>query len=168
MNFELKRIETKDLPRFKQDMQEAFQMGAVNELSEVDVEILPEADINASLRKPNAFVYKAVVNGEMLGGAIVVIDEITKVNHLDFLYVKYGAQGRKIGQHIWQRIEELYPDTKIWKTCTPYFDKRNIHFYINCCGFHAVEFINPHHKSTSTQDDKIFEDDFFMFQKTMK
>ena len=27
----------------------------------------------------------------------------------------------------------------------PHFDRRNIHFYINRCGFHAVEFFNEHH-----------------------
>lgn len=34
---------------------------------------------------------------------------------------------------------------KIWETCTPYFEKRNIHFYVNRCDFHIVEFFNSHH-----------------------
>ena len=42
-------------------------------------------------------------------------------------------------------IEALYPETKVWETCTPYFEKRNIHFYVNKCGFHIVEFYNEHH-----------------------
>lgn len=25
-------------------------------------------------------------------------------------------------------------------TCTPYFEKRNIHFYVNKCGFYIVEY----------------------------
>ncbi len=24
--------------------------------------------------------------------------------------------------------ERLYPETKVWETCTPYFETRNIHF----------------------------------------
>ncbi|MDO4212045.1 MAG: hypothetical protein Q4D23_10135 [Bacteroidales bacterium] len=28
---------------------------------------------------------------------------------------------------------------------TPYFDTRNIHFYVNRLGFHIVEFFNTHH-----------------------
>ena len=42
-------------------------------------------------------------------------------------------------------IEEQYPETKIWATHTPYFEKRNIHFYVNKCGCHIVGFYNPHH-----------------------
>lgn len=62
-------------------------------------------------------------NGEMLGGAIVTINEKTGHNHLDFLFVKLGIQSRGVGQAIWHAIEALYPNTKIWETCTPYFDK---------------------------------------------
>ena len=42
-------------------------------------------------------------------------------------------------------VERLYPETRVWETCTPYFEKRNIHFYVNRCGFHIVEFFNSHH-----------------------
>ena len=50
-----------------------------------------------------------------------------------------------IGYAAWQEVERLYPDTKVWETCTPYFETRNIHFYVNKCGFHIVEFFNSHH-----------------------
>lgn len=66
-------------------------------------------------------------------------------------------------------IEKLHPETKVWETCTPYFDKRNIHFYINCCGFHAVEFYNKHHPDPNfpeDADDEMF-DGMFRFQKRM-
>ena len=111
--------------------------------------------------------HAAVVDGEMLGGAIVVIDTETGHNHLDFLYVKYGVQSKGIGQRIWNEIEKLYPDTKVWETCTPYFEKRNIHFYINRLGFHAVEFFNPRHKDPTIPDDMIGGDYFFRFEKSM-
>jgi len=45
----------------------------------------------------------------------------------------------------YEAIEALHPETEVWETCTPYFDRRNIHFYINRLGFHAVEFFNEHH-----------------------
>lgn len=167
MNFELKRLEKQDLPQFKKDMREAFQKGAIDEFEQVDIEILPESDIDLSLSKNNAVAYKALVDGEMLGGAIVVIDEETNVNHLDFLYVKYGTQSKGIGQKIWREIENLYSNTKVWKTCTPYFEKRNIHFYINRCGFHAVEFFNPYHRDPSVTDEMIGGDYFFGFEKSM-
>jgi len=149
-------------------MQEAFQQGAMKEFNNLNVEILSEKDINESLSKKGAVAYKAVVDGKMLGGAIVVIDEVTQHNHLDFLYVKYGTQSKGIGQKIWNEIEQLYPKTKVWETYTPYFEKRNVHFYINCLGFHAVEFFNPKHKDPNIPDDMIGGDYFFRFEKVMK
>ena len=37
-------------------------------------------------------------------------------------------------------VEALHPETEVWETCTPYFEKRNIHFYVNKCGFKIDEF----------------------------
>ncbi len=146
MEILLKPVEKEDIKEFKKDMQEAFQRGAMEEFNDLKVEILSEKDIDKSLSEKGAAAYKAVVDGKMLGGAIVVIDEKTNHNHLDFLYVKYGVQSKGIGQKIWNEIERIYPETKVWETFTPYFEKRNVHFYINRLGFNAVEFFNPHHK----------------------
>ena len=168
MSFRLLPLCTEDVEQFTADMQEAFQNGAASELGDLDVEILPKTDIDKSLEAKGAAAYKAVVDGEMVGGAIVVIDESTGHNHLDFLYVKYGVQSRGVGQAIWKAIEEEYPDTKVWETCTPYFEKRNIHFYINRCGFSAVEFFNPYHKDPEIPDDMVGGDHFFRFEKRME
>ena len=90
MDFKLMRIEEKeDIVIYKKDIQEAFQQGAMKEFNNLNVEILSEKDINESLSKKGAVAYKAVVDGKMLGGAIVVIDEVTQHNHLDFLYHIY-------------------------------------------------------------------------------
>lgn len=167
MNFELLPLNHENITQFKKDMQEAFQKGAVAEFADVNEEILPEKDIDESLNKTGAAAYMAVVDGKMLGGAIVVTDNETQHNHLDFLYVKYGTQSKGIGQMIWNEIEKLYPETKVWETCTPYFEKRNIHFYINRLGFHAVEFFNPHHKDPYVPDYMVGGDYFFRFEKNM-
>ena len=82
--------------------------------------------------------FKTVVDHEIVGGAIVQIDDQTHHNHLDFLYVDTAHQNKGIGYKIWTALEQKYPQTVLWETCTPYFDKRNIHFYINRCGFAAV------------------------------
>lgn len=138
-------LEDKDVEKFKQDMQEAFQYGYESEYGKSEEQILPEKDIVECLNAKGAKAYQAIVNGEACGGAVVSINQDTQHNHLDFLYVKVGSQGTGIGQSIWNAIEELYPCTKIWETFTPYFEKRNIHFYVNKCGFHIVEFYNPLH-----------------------
>ncbi len=168
MDFILMPIEKEDIATFKKDMQEAFQKGAMQEFNDLNVEILPEKDIEKSLSAKGGNAYKAVIDGKIVGGAIVVINKLTQHNHLDFLYVKNGIQSKGIGKMIWNEIEKLYPDTIIWETCTPYFEKRNVHFYINRLGFHAVEFFNPYHKDTSIPDDMIGGDYFFRFEKVMK
>lgn len=172
MDFELIPLREADVKQFKKYMQEAFQLGAAEGGEPSDDEILPEKDINHSLNAKGSIAYEALVDGKLAGGAIVVIDETTQHNHLDFLFVKHGTQSKGVGQRIWKRIEELHPDTKVWETCTPYFDKRNIHFYINRCGFHAVEFFNKYHPDPN---DPEFEEDsgqdgfdgMFRFEKVM-
>ena len=65
----------------------------------------------------------------------------------------------------------MYPQVKAWSTITPYFEKRNIHFYVNRCGFHIVEFFNSHHPMTNEPDssvDKQFPDGMFRFEKCMQ
>lgn len=168
MDFVLMPIEQQDIAAFKKDMQEAFQQGAAGEFDDLDVEILPEEDIDKSLSAQGSAAYKAVVDGKMLGGVIVVIDKSTQCNHLDFLYVKYGAQSKGIGKKIWDEIEKFYPETKVWETVTPYFEKRNIHFYINRLGFHAVEFFNPLHKDKNAPSGSECGDEMFRLEKIMK
>ncbi len=40
----------------------------------------------------------------------------------------------------------MYPATKVWELVTPCFEKRNIHFYVNKCGFHLGEYFNARHQ----------------------
>ncbi len=98
----------------------------------------------------------------MVGGAIVMIDENKSRGHSDFLYVNSGIQGKGIGRFLWFEIERLHKEVKVWETCTPYFDRRNIHFYINICGFLAVEYVN-YHKDPNKPTEFYDEDDTGMF-----
>ncbi len=162
-------VENRDLEQYKKDMQTAFQLGAEEGGYPVNGEIiLPEEDINRSLDTPGMAAYKAVLGGEMAGGAIVVIDNEKQKGHLDFLYVKHGTQGKGIGKFIWFEIEKMYPHIKVWETCTPYFERRNIHFYVNVCKFHIVEFINKYHRNTDEEWDMPDEDGMFEFRKVIE
>ena len=131
---------------FKEEMQEAFQHGfeAYNKDAEEtnQWQVLPDKDFYQSLEGAEA--YEAVSeDGQRVGGAIITANG--NMGELAFLYVKVGVQSKGIGQSIWKSIEAMHPEIEGWETCTPYFDRRNIHFYINRCGFHAVEFFNEHH-----------------------
>ena len=149
--------------------QEAFQKGYEDKYGKCEGTILPEEDIDASLKTKGAVAYKAMIDDEMVGGAVVVIND-NQINDLHLLCVKVGAQSKGIGRQIWFEIEKLYPDTKKWHTCTPYFETRNIHFYVNVCGFHITEFFNEHHPMKDCSDDFIGDggDGMFGFIKDMK
>lgn len=164
MNFKLVPISDSDLTEYKRGFQEAFQLGFEEKFGKTEETILPEKDIDQSLNAKGSAAYKAVVDGEMAGGAIVVIDEETQNNHLDLLFVKHGNQGKGIGKKIWFELEKMYPITKTWETCTPYFERRNIHFYVNVCGFHIVEFFNEKHIMDDTPDDFIGDGNEGMFE----
>ena len=156
----------------KEEMQEAFQHGFQSYYkydSTNQWQVLPDKDFYRSLEADGAEAYEAIdVNGQRVGGAIIAIDKKKNRGELAFLYVKMGVQSKGVGQAIWKAIETLHPETKIWETCTPYFDRRNIHFYINRCGFHAVEFFNNHHPDPNMPEQFNQEDGLFKFEKIIK
>lgn len=170
MIFNLVLVQPEELAQYKADMQAAFQKGFEDVFGKTNQTILPEKDIDQSLNAKGAAAYKAVVDGEIVGGAVVVINEKTQHNHLDLLFVKNGIQSKGIGKKIWFELEQMYPNTEIWETCTPYFDKRNIHFYVNVCGFHITEFFNEKHPMPDIPDDFIGDgnEGMFGFQKRMR
>ena len=47
----------------------------------------------------------------------------------------------------------MHPEIRVWETVTPYFEKRNIHFYVNRLGFHIVEFWNKYHHGAVVLED---------------
>ena len=168
---------------FKEEMQEAFQHGFQSYYKgDNQWQVLPDKDFYLSLETEGAEAYEAIdEDGLRLGGAIIAIDAakhhggaiiaIDAAKHhgeLAFLYVKVGVQSKGIGQTIGKAIEALHPEIEIWETCTPYFDRRNIHFYINRLGFHAVEFFNDHHPDPHMPEQFDQEDGLFKFKKRMK
>ena len=169
MNVDLILMSDDDILEFKKNIQYAFQKGFEDVYGKTNDIILPEKDIDRSLNAEGSAAYKAVVDGETVGGAIVVINKETQHNHLDLLYVKYGTQTKGIGFAIWSAIEKMYPDTKAWETYTPYFEKRNIHFYVNKCKFHIVEFQCEKNPSSDAPEDFVGDggEGMFVFEKIM-
>ena len=55
------------------------------------------------------------------------------------IFIDPKHQDKGIGLMIWKLIEQKYPETKIWRTETPGFSKRNHNFYVNKCGFKIVK-----------------------------
>ncbi len=162
----LVELRKEDISQFKKYMQEAFQYGYEFVYGKSEQLILQEIDIDSNLKNKDSYAYEMLDNDEIIGGVIITIDKKTNHNHLDFLFVKVGFQSKGIGQTIWNQIEKMYQNTKVWETCTPYFDKRNIHFYVNKLGFHIVEYFNEKHPDSNMQLDCYKEDEgMFRFKK---
>lgn len=47
------------------------------------------------------------------------------------IIIKPEDHNKGIGYASWCKVEEMYPHIKQNETYTPYFEKRNIHFYVN-------------------------------------
>ncbi|MDN2579046.1 GNAT family N-acetyltransferase [Aquibium sp. ELW1220] len=154
-----------DLLRFRTDLQAAFAIAVAETFGSVDDGPVPsDEDVAASFKAPNAVVHRILEDGRWVGGAVVSIDVATQHNSLDFFYVNAGESGRGIGRKAWAAIEARYPETEVWTTHTPYFEKRNIHFYVNVCGFHIVAYHHARHPDPNHPAEQDFPDDGGMFR----
>ena len=167
-NLQLVPLEDADVEQFVKDNQEAFKFGALEEFGErddhfeEDGEIIARATILESIKDGEA--YRIVLDGKKVGGIIVKIEGDKGDLHILFVSPKEHSKG--IGYAAWYEIEKMYPNVKIWETVTPYFEKRNIHFYVNRCGFSIVEYFNERHADPNDKDGETFE--MFRFEKIMK
>lgn len=145
MKIQLVHLEHQHRAEFIRNNQLAFQKAFTEAFGASEEMVLPQKDVEQSLDKENAVAYRIISDEIWVGGVVLSIDEKTGRNSLDLFFVNPEGQGKGIGTKVWQLIEKMYPKTKVWETHTPYFEKRNIHFYVNKCGFHIVEFFNPSH-----------------------
>ena len=164
-----------DREQFILDNQEAFNYGALEEFGrrddhfEEDEQIISRETIERSIDGGEA--YRIMQDGQPVGGVVIKVDG--ERGDLDLLFVSPKAHSKGIGYAAWCAVERLYPEVTVWETVTPYFEKRNIHFYVNRCRFHIVEFYNSHHPDpnnpdTAEQIDDQFPDGMFRFEKRMK
>ena len=157
-----------DREQFILDNQEAFLYGATQEFGvrdehfEEDGQIISRETIERSIDGGEA--YRIVQDGRSVGGVVIRVEG--EHGDLDLLFVSPKAHSKGIGYAAWCAVEQMHPEVKIWETVTPYFEKRNIHFYVNRCGFHIVEFFNSHHPDP--HEPAGADDDFdgmFRFEK---
>ena len=159
-----------DLQAFKRELQDAFAVAVVEAFGPLpDGPIPSDRDLDEAIAAPGAIAFRVLSGGRPVGGAIVSIDPETHNNALDLFFITLGAHGRGLGHAAWLAIERRFPDTRVWQTHTPFFEKRNIHFYVNKCGFKIVEFFGPHHADPHRHgpDDLPGGGEAFRFQKIM-
>ena len=166
----LEPLKAEDINQFVLDNQEAFRYGALEEFGlrdnhfEEEGEIISRATIEKAISEGEA--YRIICDGKVAGGVVVRING--DKGDLELLFVPPRVHSKGIGYAAWCEIERMYPQVKVWETVTPYFEKRNIHFYVNRCGFHIVEFFNSHHLDPNDPDgDNLMNDGMFRFEKVM-
>ena len=165
-----------DLPSVAAALQEAFAPAVYEAFGPRDYGPIPsDEDVWASFNAPGAVVYHILQGEERVGGAVLRINEESLHNVLELFFLSPKHHGAGLGLAAWQAIEALYPQTRVWETVTPYFEKRNIHFYVNKCGFHIVEFFNGHHVSPDVSVSVCRDgspmpgmDEYFRFEKVMR
>jgi len=173
-------LEEDDREQFILDNQWAFKYGAMMEFGERDGhidgdgEIISRKTIGRCIDAPDSETYRIVVDGKRVGGVILKIDKETHRNELEILFVSPEEHTKGIGYGAWLAVEALHPETVVWQTCTPYFEKRNIHFYVNKCGFQIDQFWCEYFEPTyEIPDDEPCDhdegpDEMFRFVKIMK
>ena len=169
-----------DREQFILDNQWAFKHGALEEFGkrddhlDDDGEIISRKTIERCMDAPASETYRIVVDGKRVGGVILKINKETNCNELEILFVSPEEHTKGIGYGAWQSVEALHPETKVWETCTPYFEKRNIHFYVNKCGFQIdqfwCEYFRPDHEMPDGEEHDPDEgpEEMFRFVKVMK
>lgn len=157
---------------FKKELQDAFAVAVVDEFGDLPDGPIPSDEVlDGAVKSPGAVALRLLCDGRKVGGAVVTIDPGTHRNSLDLFFLKVGEEGRGLGLKAWRAIEDRFPETIAWQTHTPYFEKRNIHFYVNKCGFRIIEFFNKYHSDPNNpeaQDDLPGDGDAFQFEKIMR
>jgi predicted acetyltransferase len=168
-NVILRIADESELEKFKTDLQEAFKTSAEKEFGHtLDKPIPSNLDIDESFNFSGAIVYQVILNDKIVGGAVISIDKETQHNKLLLFFIINSCHSQGIGYKAWKAIEEKHHETKVWETVTPYFEKRNIHFYVNKCKFKIVDFFNKHHPDQNCKSNDDFDDEMFKFEKIMQ
>jgi len=148
------------------------QFGLRDTRTEEGEEVISRTTIENSINRENAESYRIFLNGEKVGGVVLRIDREKAFGELELLFVNPEVHSKGIGQAAWKAVEAIHPEIKVWETITPYFEKRNIHFYVNRCGFHIVEFWNKYQHGPAIPEEEAGnwseDDEMFVFRKVIE
>lgn len=124
-------IKETEKEKFIKDLQSAFEVSVIKEYGKQDEEAIPRKDIEDSINAKGVETFNISLNNEIVGGVAIAINEKTLHNSLELFFIKENYQSKGIGLSVWKAVEKKYPNTKVWETVTPYFEKRNIFMSID-------------------------------------
>lgn len=161
VNVHIEKLQTLNDPELKvlsPMVEEAFALTMEACPDEAKGLELPKGEDLAKGFERGMDIWKIFCDGKPAGGAIVSVkDENTAF--LELLFIGGRVEGKGIGVRAWYEMEKAYPGVRAWETVTPCFQKRNIHFYVNKCGFHIVAYHskwNPIMENGKPSDDEMF------------
>ena len=168
MSIRLEILKQSDEEQFIKDNQAAFNYGAkryfneqeLEEQHEEDGQIISRETIIQSIHHKGSITYRIIDGDIKVGGIIINLKD--DFGELEIFFVIPSCESKGVGQAAWKEVERLHPEIKTWETVTPYFEQRNIHFYVNKLGFHIVEFYT---KFLKDKDMPKGMDGMFRFQK---
>ena len=171
MDIRLELLKPSDEKQFIKDNQAAFNYGAKQYFNEQELEeqyeeegqIISEETIINSIHKKGSITYRVLNGDKKVGGIILNLKD--SFGELEIFFVIPDSESKGVGQAAWKVVEKIHPNIRIWETVTPYFEKRNIHFYVNKLGFHIVEFYNKFNKDNHMPEEL---DGMFRFQKIIE
>jgi hypothetical protein len=166
-----------DVPRITALVAETFEKAVLDTLG-------PEkAKAQGEMFGDDALLHEAFAEG--VDAYIIVVDckesgiAVVKGNlaeqsySLELFSISTQHHSQGIGVRVWNELEKLYPDAKMWETTTPTFAIKNVNFYVNKCKFHIVALLDMAKIAQETGEDHPFanDEDFrynFLFQKKMR
>ena len=139
LDISLSPLEKDDREKFIKDNQRSFKYGAAEEFGmrdnhfEEDGEIISRKTIEESIDSKDAKTFRIIHDNQKIGGVVVKIDKENKKGELELLFINPEMHSKGTGFSAWLEIEKMFREIEVWETVTPYFEKRNIHFYVNKC-----------------------------------
>ena len=137
LDISLSPLEKDDREQFIKDNQRSFKYGAAEEFGtrdnhfEEDGEIISRKTTEESIDSKDAKTFRITHDNQKIGGVVVKIDKENKKGELELLFINPEMHSKGAGYSAWLEIEKMFPEIEVWETFTPYFEKRNIHFYVN-------------------------------------
>lgn len=122
------RLRESEYQDFCNDVKEILSIAVVETFGrpEDGSEIIPNDEILGIVSDPECDTYAVFADGVEVGGVVIRPDAVSRCNSAELFYIYPERHGKGLGLQVWQAIERLYPETKVWRLVTPYFEKRNI------------------------------------------
>ena len=169
----LENAEREQWQAFARDIQRSFAPAVEAYYGPLTEAIPSDEEIKTAFADGDLDIFYILWEGQKIGGAVVRADVSAGRGSLELFFILPEFHSLGLGLSAWLAIESTYPEIRVWETITPYFEQRNIHFYVNKCGFHIVEFFNESHPGQglpkNSEGDPIpGTEAFFRFEKIIK